>query len=111
MEKVDYLEDHFKVQKVTTSRLRAILLECGIPYGNAKKSMLIRLFEEHIKPKIKTLREQRQAIRPSAAGIINAGSQDDFGYDVWSDEEDNPKKLRRSERLAKKARVNYKERV
>lgn len=66
---MNYLESGFDPKESKVSELRRILAENNVGYpSKAKKSVLIKLFDTSVKPKIGDLRK-RQSVGPSSEGI------------------------------------------
>ncbi|KAG7881323.1 hypothetical protein KL938_003453 [Ogataea parapolymorpha] len=67
MDSVEYLDPDFDPHKVTVPRLRSILVDRNIDYpSSAKKSELIQLYEEYIRPNAaKWLEEYKKSIENS----------------------------------------------
>ncbi|KAG7839638.1 hypothetical protein KL942_003249 [Ogataea angusta] len=67
MDSVEYLDPDFDPHKVTVPRLRSILIDRQIDYpSSAKKSELIQLYEEYIRPNAaKWLEEYKKSIETS----------------------------------------------
>lgn len=72
---MNYLEPNFNPQDSKVSELRRILAENNVGYpSKAKKAILIKLFENSVKPKIGELRKN-QNVRPSSDGIEKVRSK------------------------------------
>jgi hypothetical protein len=75
LDNVDYLADPFDPASLTVPKLRNVLLTHNVDYpSDAKKPKLIELFNDHIVPQAKSLRDARSNVKPSAEGIINVPS-------------------------------------
>jgi hypothetical protein len=69
-----YLEPGFDPNTLKVAELRGILLKHDVEYpSSAKKAVLVDLFNQHVAPQAKTLRNANTRIKPSAKGMINAG--------------------------------------
>lgn len=67
-----YLDASFDASKLTKPQLRSILGEHGVtelPPTNAKKEVLLALFEERVRARAGEIRRERAAVRASAKGI------------------------------------------
>ncbi|SMN20977.1 similar to Saccharomyces cerevisiae YDR458C HEH2 Inner nuclear membrane (INM) protein [Maudiozyma saulgeensis] len=86
---MNYLEPNFDPKESKVSELRRILAENNVGYpSKAKKSVLIKLFDTSVKPKVGDLRK-RQSVGPSSEGIEKVKTKN--GMKVKS-----PKKRKRS---------------
>ncbi|CCF59893.1 hypothetical protein KAFR_0I01120 [Kazachstania africana CBS 2517] len=72
---MDYLEPRFDPNNSKVADLRRILFENNVVFPTkAKKSTLVGLFEEEVRPKISSLRKKHKNVKPSSEGIVNASS-------------------------------------
>lgn len=71
----EYLEPGFDPSSLKVAQLRRILTENGVEFQpQAKKSALIGLYDERVKPKIPSLRKNYENLLPSDKGIVKVGT-------------------------------------
>ncbi|KAK5169158.1 inner nuclear membrane protein enriched at telomere/subtelomere region [Saxophila tyrrhenica] len=76
MEEQAYLEPGFDPATLTVPQLRSVLVAQSINYpSSAKKSQLIDLFNEHVAPQAKQLRNASLRVKRSSRGILDVASQ------------------------------------
>ncbi|KAI4185264.1 MAG: hypothetical protein L6R41_004220 [Letrouitia leprolyta] len=74
-DEVEYLSPSFDPATLTIPKLRSILLAHDIPYlPSAKKSQLIELFNEELKPRSRKILAARSRIRRTSKGITDISS-------------------------------------
>lgn len=72
---VEYLETGFDPNSLRVAQLRRILTENGIEFqAQAKKSTLVGLFEERVKPEVPRLRRKYENLLPSDEGIVKVAT-------------------------------------
>ncbi|QLQ78346.1 hypothetical protein HG537_0A05930 [Torulaspora globosa] len=68
---LEYLKPGFDPSSLKVAQLRRILLENGVEFSpQSKKSTLVGLFEERVKPEIPKLRSKYDNLLPSDKGIV-----------------------------------------
>lgn len=84
---LDYLDPDFDPNTLTVPKLRNILLEYNVNYpSSAKKTQLVDLFVEHVKPTAQSVLKARARTKPSARGIVDVPSSQ---VSVADEEEDD----------------------
>lgn len=72
---MDYLQPGFDAKSLTIPRLRSVLVAHNVNYpANAKKSQLVDIFDEQVKPQAKQILDRRARAKRSSMGISNAES-------------------------------------
>ena len=67
---MNYLDADFNPKDSKMAELRRILTENRVEYPTkAKKSVLVKLFNEGVKPRVPELREKQSKVKPSSEGI------------------------------------------
>lgn len=98
-----YLDPDFDPNSLTVPKLRSILVAHSIAYpSSAKKSQLVDVFNESVRPQASSLRDASIRVKRSSRGIIDAGSEADKD-DVDGDSIEDAR--RRSERRTTRART------
>lgn len=68
---LEYLKPGFDPSSLKVAQLRRILMENGVEFSpQSKKSALVGLFEERVKPEIPRLRSRYENLLPSDKGIV-----------------------------------------
>ncbi|KAI5298072.1 hypothetical protein KEM56_004348, partial [Ascosphaera pollenicola] len=76
---VSYLSPSFDLNSLTIPRLRSILVSHDVPYpASAKKSQLIDILRSQVLPNAARILRQREQIRRTSSGILNARSNQDL---------------------------------
>jgi hypothetical protein len=90
-EGLEYLEPGFEPTSLTVPRLRSIFVTHDISYpANAKKSQLVQIFEDEVKPRAKKILSTRARARRTSRGITDAESQDSTVTEDSVEEESMP---------------------
>ncbi|KAL9100785.1 MAG: hypothetical protein Q9163_003881 [Psora crenata] len=84
---MEYLQSSFDPNSVTIPRLRNIFMTHGIQYPpSAKKSQLVEIFNQELRPKAKRLLAARDRVRRTSRGITDMLSSQDSTANSDTDE-------------------------
>ena len=93
---MNYLDADFNPKDSKMAELRKILTENRVEYPNkAKKSVLVKLFNDDVKPRVPELREKQKNVKPTSEGIELVKSKQ-------RSKSKSPKKKKRTREEAKK---------